>query len=608
MANQINYTKRTFSEIKEDLVNYVKDFYPEIYRDFTDASVGSMLLDLNAGVSNNLQMNLDRVFQETQLNNSQQRRSLLNIAKTYGLKIPNKRPSVTVVDFSIEVPVNGDQPDSSYYPTISPSSQVVGGGATFETIDIIDFSSPVNALGSPNRAIIPIKNSNGIITSYSITKSEIVVNGETRIHKRIIRGNESREFFNFILPDPDVLSIDRIIQLEGTNYSNNPDESQFQDIENIFYEVDTLSDQRVFVENRNAQSEDIVLKSGSWIDITKKFTKEFTDSGLCKIQFGSGDNTLNILEDGLIKQGVTSNRIFLNNLLNNTSLGEKLKRDSTVFVRYRTGGGSRSNVGTDVLTKKGIITMTVKGSRDDINRNVKNSLSITNTIPAIGGNDGLSIEEIRNLISYNYSKQNRNVTLNDYLTQVYLMDGKFGAPFKVTSSKENNKVVISILGLDSEGKLNNTSNSLLKGNIAEYLSNFRTINDYIEIRDGRIYNLGLNVELFVSNENETTIANNVIRAIANFFDINKNRINEDILLDELRGNILDVESVLNVLNISVYNNVGGVYSQNTTEQEIIDTTTGEIKIINNTLYSSNDSMFEIKYPNKDIRVSLKKRK
>ncbi|MFW6243380.1 MAG: hypothetical protein ACOC2W_04405, partial [bacterium] len=189
----------------------------------------------------------------------------------------------------------------------------------------------------------------------------------------------------------------------------------------------------------------------------------------------------------------------------------------------------------------------------------------------------------------------------------YTMPGKFGSPFRLNAFKENNKVIIPILDLDADGKLSNTSNNLLKNNLAEYLSNYRMINDYVEIRDGRIYNIAIDIYLFITDNNDSVIINNVIRTISDYFDVDSKNMNEDILLTPLNNRIMDINGVNNILDLRVFNKVGGNYSINPIEQEIIDEQTGEIKIIDNTIYSNKDSMFEIKYPEKDIRVFLKKR-
>jgi len=608
--NIIQYGSKTFSEIRADLIAYIRQAYPEVISDFTDSSVGAMLIDINAGVGNNMSVNIDRAFQETQLDNAQQRMSVFNIAKNMGFNIPPKRPSVTIVDFTITVPVLGDRPDSSYYPVIEAGAQVIGGGKTFETIDVIDFSSPLSHSGDENRSIIPISDSNGIKLNYKITKREIVVNGTSNIYKKIIFNSDIIPFFTITLPDQDVTEIESIILKEGTNNYTIPTDSEFysnNDISSIarFYEVDYLAQQKVFLEDKNSFSNTGNTKAGRWFNTTKKFIKEFGSTGYCTITFGSGDADNNLLNNDLFN-GVINNANILQGFLNNTALGEKLKANQTLYIKYRSGGGVSSNIGTNVLTETGSINISVGGSRSDFNEQVKKSLIVNNPIAAIGGNDGLSIDQIKQLIKYNFSSQNRDVTLTDYLLQIYKMPGQFGSAFRANAYKENNKVVIPMIGISSDGKLNNSSNSILKENIAEYISQFRMINDFVEIKDGKIFNIGIDIDVYVENISNNKVANNIITAIKNYFDVNKYQMNSDIFLGKLQRIILDTTGVINIISLKFYNKVGNGYSVNSISQEIVDTTTGEIKIVNNTIYSDPDSMFEILYPEKDIRVFLRK--
>lgn len=607
-TNIVQYGSRTFGEIRTDLISLIKQMYPEVLSDFTDSSVGAMLIDLNAGVGNNLSINTDRAFQETQLEYAQQRASILNIAKNMGFNIPARRPSVTVVDFSVTIPILGNTPDSSYYPVLEAGAQVLGGGKIFETQSNIDWNTSVSSLGDSNRSIVPNLNTNGIPVSYTVTKREVVINGGTSIFKKIISTSDVTSFFSITLPDPDVIEIESVYLMQGTNWSTNPTDADYYDYGEQFYEVDYLAQQRVFVENGLASSANTTtdnIKAATWLDITKKFIKEYTPKGYCKLIFGSGDADVNAFQEGFLKEGV-SNRYFLENFLNNTALGEKLKANYTLFVKYRTGGGSASNIGSEVLTQLGSYNLKVLGSRQDYNQQVQRSLKTSNPIPAIGGNNGLSTEQIRQLIKYNFASQFRDVTLTDYLLQIYKMPGEFGSPYRANAFKINNKVVISILGIGSDGKLSNTSNSLLKTNIAEYLTEFRMINDYIEIKDGKIYNLAFEIDVYVENTADNQIANSIINIVTESLNITNHEMNQDVFLGRLQKEILGANGVINVVSIKVFNKVGGLYSSNTISQAISDTSTGEITIQNNTIYSTQDSMFEIKYPEKDIKILLRK--
>ena len=142
MAKKITYAKRDFAGLREELVDMTKQYYPDLIKNFNDASIYSVILDMNAAVSDNLHFHIDRVWQETMLDFAQQKQSLYHIAKTYGLRVPGVRPSIALCDFSINVPVRGDKDDVRYEGTLRAGAQVSGGGQIFETIDDIDFSSP----------------------------------------------------------------------------------------------------------------------------------------------------------------------------------------------------------------------------------------------------------------------------------------------------------------------------------------------------------------------------------------------------------------------------------------------------------------------------------
>jgi hypothetical protein len=606
--NRINYNKRTFSQIRQDLYDYINQYYPETLASFSDSSIGSLLIDLCAGVGNNLSFNVDRAFQETQLDYAQQRKSIFALAKNLGFNIPSKRASVTVVDFSVTVPAKGDTFDTEYLPILKTGAQVVGGGKTFETTDDIDFSSPTSNFGTPNRIIIPNFNSNNIIQNYTITKREVVYNGSTSIFKKVVRPEDSIPFLEIILPDDDVLSIEQVIVLNGVNYNTDPALTDFFNPDNRFYEVEYLAEQKIFVENGSIGiSGSSGIKAGVYLDTTKKFIKEYTDNGFCKIIFGGGNPDLNLYTEAINSVGFGSVN-FLQNYLNNTALGEIPRGNTTIFIRYRTGGGSTSNVGTNTLTSTGSYTMIVNGRRDGFNRLINRSLRVNNPIPAIGGSDELSIEQIRKLITYNFSAQNRCVTIDDYLSRVYQMPGKFGAPFKLNAFKADNKVVIPIIGLGSDGKLDNSSTTILKQNIAEYLKKYRMINDYVEVRDGKIFNLAFDFTIYIDeNNNQNDIANLVIRTISDYFDINTREMNEDIFIGDLVKMVNDINGVINVVSYKIYNKVGNGYSLNEIEMAYANDTTREIQLVNNTIYSVEDSMFEIKYPQRDIRIFINKR-
>ena len=120
-SKQLNYSSRDFLSIREDLINYVKQYYPDSLSDFTENDLGVLFIELIAGLGDSLNYQINRRFQETQLEFAQERRSIFSIAKNMGLKVPNKRGSVTIVSFTFTVPVLGDTYDSKYLPILNSS-------------------------------------------------------------------------------------------------------------------------------------------------------------------------------------------------------------------------------------------------------------------------------------------------------------------------------------------------------------------------------------------------------------------------------------------------------------------------------------------------------
>jgi hypothetical protein len=605
MANQgINYGSRNFADIRSDLINMIRQYYPTIFNDFNDSSVGMMLLELNAAVGDMLSFNTDRVFQETQIDFAKERKSVLAMARTFGLKIPAKRPSVTIVDFSVTVPPLGDTFDVSYAPIIRMGAQVSGNGKVFETTSDIDFSSPFTIGGIPNRLILPNFNSNGVLVNYTLVKREIVVNGTTRIFRRAILSNDVKPFFEIILPENNVLSIDSIISLQGTNYTTEPTLDQFLDPQNRWYEMDALAESEVFIEDSTKISDNTGIKAGKWITTNKKFIREYTDLGFTRITFGGGTiDTSSLLDFG-------SNPSLVNqigDIINNMSLGQTPTPNTTMFIKYRIGGGADTNLGPNVLTNVGLVNMIVNGSNPAINNAVKASLTVNNLFPAIGGRDAPSVDEIRNMVKYNFSSQNRAVTIKDYQARISMMPAEFGAPFRCGVMEEQNKVKVYILGLDENGKLSNNSTSTLIDNISTYLADYRMLNDYVSVSNGRIINLSMEVDLFIDrNAPQSQVISQVITNIQDYMDINKFDMGQNIYMSKLVENINNVGGVLNVIDLRVYNKVGGNYSINEISQPYIDDATRQVNLTTDfTLFGEPQTMFEIKFPDIDIRVRVK---
>ena len=605
MPKKINYFSRNFADVRQELISFVKQYYPAIFNDFNDASVGMMLLELNAAVGDMLSFQTDRMFQETQIDFAQERSSILSMARTFGLKIPGKRASVTIADFSVVVPVLGDTFDVSYAPVISRGAQISGAGKVFETSEDIDFTSPFTTGGVPNRLVIPNLDNNNNIINYTLTKRELVINGVTKIQSRIVTDSDVRPFLEVVLPDDNVLSINSIIALEGTNFTTNPSTAQFYNEDNRWFEVDALADDIVFIADNTRISDNSTVKPGKFKRIDHRFIKEFTDNGFCKIIFGGGSEDISSLCDFDVNKALIDR---VGDFINNTSLGLTLSPNTTLFISYRVGGGADTNIGPNTLTSINNIIVNVNGSNTITNQQVINSVTVTNPLPALGGKNEPSVEEIRNLVRYNFSAQERCVTIEDYKTRIALMPGDFGVPFRNNVIEQQNKVVVYTLTLDENSKLSSTSTSTLNNNIATYLSDYRMLNDYIEVTNGNVYNLGFEIDLFVDKQfSQSEVISETITTIVDYFNIQNWGMGDNIYIAQLIEQINNVSGVLNVVDLRIYNKVGeGRYSSNEVPQPYISEETRQIDLLGEyTLFGDPVGMFEIKFPEKDVTVRVK---
>ena len=662
-TKKINYLARNFDDVKNELIKFSNQYYPELSDDFNDSSVGAWFIDLVSAVGDDLSYHTDRMFQETNINSANLRSTLLNIARTNGVKIPGAKSSMCEIELSCELPVNGQSPDWNYAPIVQKTSIMSAGNYNFELSEDVNFHEQFNSDGFSNRIFSPIRDSNGAITKYKVAKRTVVVNGSTKVYKKVLSSSDISPFMEIVLPENNVLNIESIIFKESSNISLTPaiqeyyiDEEQYRVSDSAvmtyrYFETDSLADQWRFGVETNFDKKNIVniynpyvyvdytdngndstgtsrkmrYFRGKWKPLTQKFITEYTDNGYLKIIFGAGNGYADTPE-GITPYG----QYVASNIINNDMLGVLPKEGWTMYVLYRTGGGVSTNVGPGAIN-----TITVAnvdwggntGNTDGGRRGeVISSLRVTNVSTAVAGRDAPSSEEIKYMIKYNSSGQNRGVTVNDYKIKLMQMPPKFGAPFRNTVIENNNKIEMSFLGLTSDGKLDSALPQTLAENTIEYMSHFKQINDYIEIRSGRIYNIGAGVDLFIDkNYNPADVISNVITTIAAYFDVNRRNMGEDIFIGDLEKEVSLTDGVISLINLRIFKIWNGTYSPDIcplaegsstsvcgTEPftfKVSDTLAESREIdldaIDHVLYGDYNSMYEIKNPTIDIQCRVK---
>jgi hypothetical protein len=228
------------------------------------------------------------------------------------------------------------------------------------------------------------------------------------------------------------------------------------------------------------------------------------------------------------------------------------------------------------------------------------------------------------------NNQNRCITLKDYKSKVMQIPPKFGCPFRCNAMEDNNKIVLSLLTINADGKLSTVIPEIMANNIVEYLSQYKMLTDYVEIHSGKIFNLGFEVDVFI-DKNYTTVdvVEKVIDVINQYFDVSKHDMGTDIFIGDLEREINNVDGVISLIDLKIYSLYNGEYSstpctlpQRSYENNVCNDniTDSSFKIgdnseyfeinlndIDHVLYNDIDSMFEIKNPSKDIQVRVKLR-
>lgn len=322
-----------------------------------------------------------------------------------------------------------------------------------------------------------------------------------------------------------------------------------------------------------------------------------------KVTFGGGNTST----DELLREfAINGTPLDLSKYQNNYSLGSVLKPNSTLFIQYRIGGGLGTNIGVNVINQIGTVNFSVNGSSANVRQQVINSLTCNNITAAIGGANVPSIEEVRNLVSFNFTAQNRAVTVNDYETLIRKMPSQFGAPAKVAITEEDNKIKINLLSYDTNGKLTNVVSNTLKSNLSNYLSNYRMMNDYIFVTSANVIDLSFDISLVLdATQNQGTVITNVINLISNYMSPANQNMGSNVYVSEMRRIIQQENGVITISEFNVFNKVGGLYSSSQTSQRYSNESTKQIDLVDDTIFAEPSQIYQVRYPNTDIQIRVK---
>ena len=617
MANlkrDIRYTDRDFNSIKNQLIQYSKTYFPDTYNDFTESSTGMLFIEMAAYVGDVMSLYLDNQVQETYIQKARQNQNLYALAYSLGYTPKVTTAASTIIDYFQQVPAvieNGVYvPDYNYALLIPENTQITStqnSSIQFITEDVVDFS----ASSSLDPTIVSVYQIfNGNPTYYLLKKSRKSISAT--IETTDFTFTNAIKFDTVNINDNNIIGILDVFDTNG----------------NQWYEVPNLAQENVYNSIRNTNTNDPNFISDPEVPyllelktVQRRFAARFVDSGSLQMQFGAGSTrstTEEIIPNpdnvglGLPFEKTKLTTAFspVNFVFTNTY--GIAPYNTTLTVRYLTGGGQAANVEAGSLTSidTSQVTfvnqpITAASLTTTLANAMFSSLASNNPEAADGGNDGDSVEEIRQNSLGNFQNQLRTVTAQDYLVRALSMPSNLGVIAKAHTQPQKigeyqsgelpSVLCLYILSYDENKNLRIASDTL-KRNLSTYLSEYRMINDSIDIKNAYIINIQCSFEIVVNpNFNNSETLTLAITALQDYFNIDNWQINEPIIIQNIYVLLSKVPGVQIVKNIEISNLTGASLGYS---DFAYDTTSATI---NEVVYPSIDPMvFEVKYPNQDI--------
>ena len=611
----INYLNKNYNQLKQNLVEFTRTYFPDNFNDFSESNPGMIFLEMASYVGDVLSFYIDTQIQETFIESAQEKTNLLALAYNLGYKPSITNASTTEVDLFMEIPAKGTSPylpDFDYALTIRKNSnfKTVGGESaiTFTLENDVNFS--ISSSLDPLETIIHQTDSGGNPEYYLLKKKGKVISGTAKT-KTFEIGNSQR-FLTLEIADKNIIKIESIIDSDGNQYTEVPylaQETVFEEINNDTSNTPALS--------QYSSDTPYLLKLKK---VPKRFVSRFLANNTLQIQFGAG-NTSNTDEDIIpnpdnIGLGIKDGRSLLDfafdpsNFLYTKTYGETPK-NTTLTVTYLVGGGVTSNVDSNLITRKNtILTLDNAGGLDSgIKNTVIESIAVNNPEAATGGGPGDTIEDIRLNSIASAASQLRTVSKEDYIIRTLNLPPKLGRVAKACIIKDDQISALTSNRIENPNALNlytlgyNSQNQLVplnpatRQNLITYLEQFRMLTDSINIKDGFVINFSIDFDIITFKQfNNQEVILNCIDVLKDYFNIQKWQFNQPILISEVFNTIGQVPGVQNVESVSFNNKAGEALGYSKYSYDFNSAT------VNNIIYPSQDiGIFELKYPNSDIK-------
>lgn len=613
VRKNVKYLNKDFGELRNSLIDFTRNYFPNTYNDFNESDPGMMFIELASYVGEVLSFYTDVQLRESLLSTVEEKINMYNLAASLGYKPKILTPSSVDLDIFQLLPARGTgedtAPDWRYCVQISANMLTYSDqDVTFRTIDSVDFN--YSSSYDPTEVSVYSLQASGEVEYFLLKKNVKAVSGE--IQTKTFTFNSARVYDKIVLPDTNVLEIVDIVDSEGDTWHETPYLSQDlipKAIPNLPFNDPQLANFR--------SSTPYLL---CYEKKEKRFVTRLRADDKVEIQFGSGisseadeDIVPNPMNVGIgldYYERVVDLSIDPKNFLYTKTYG-KTPSDTVLTVRYTIGGGISNNVSANSITSiiEKTVTTPVESIDSTLFTTITNSLAVNNPQPARGGGSEKSIESVRQEAIANFAAQNRAVTKEDYIVRAYSMPVKFGAIAKAyveqdsqisnTSYSEyvNNPLAINLytLGYDYNKRLV-PLNDAIRYNLINYMKQYRIMTDSINIKNAYVINIGIDFEIVAHvsyNSNEVLLR--CINSLIEFFDNDNMEIAKPLFINDIVCILKDVEGVRAVADLKIMNLYDESQGYSGNFYDI------ENAIRNEILYPSLDpSVFEVKYPRKDI--------
>lgn len=593
MANKkvlVNYTSKDFESIKRDLEEHAQRYYPDTYKDFSENSFGSYILDTVSYVGDMLSFYLDYQVNESFLETAVEYNNVRRLAKNTGYKFSGRPAAFGIATFYVMVPANssGLGPDRSLIPILKTGSEFRStSNTTFVLTEDVDFNNPKNEIIAAR-----FSDTTGKPTSYAIRASGQVKS--TVLFRTTVTIGDFTRFRRVRIGSPSIAEIKSVVDSEGHEY----------------YQVDHLSQDVVYINttNPNAANDGVpqIIKPKI---VPRRFVFEQDNTGTY-LQFGYGtdeENTITDIADpsqiALKMTGkpyIEDNAFDPTKLLDSNTLGVA-PSNTTLTVLFYQNDSDSVNVAAGNLNIVSLSSMTFPNSNgltDGLQSFVRSSLEVSNDKPIVGNTSLPTSEEIRYRSYAAKAAQQRSVTRNDYEAYIYMMPAGFGSVKRASvindPSSTNRRLSVYVISEDSSGNLIST-NSTIKENVKIWLNKNKMLNDNIDIYDARILNIGFDYEIVVHpSKDKIEVLNSVNRRLRTEM-ANKMYIGEPFYLTNIFNIINKVDGVVDTLKVTPKLLTGSGYSSAPVSIEEMKSQDGTY------IKAPKNVIFEIKNFNKDIK-------